>query len=148
MSRTSFSFFGMTQPYAALPVIQDQSNNAKGFTSRILWFFPEPVFAKLEDTMLKDEEQDTVEEFKEELVNFLADLYIHGESTFEIEEKGKIKEVTVNRTRYHLTGEAMMQFKEIHDGWELDVCQKNPHDALIGGNFNLNTLMFKQSYHK
>lgn len=67
MTRTSFSFFGMTQPYAALPVIQDQSNCAKGFTSRILWYFPEPVFAKLEDTILNEEEQNTVQEFLEEL---------------------------------------------------------------------------------
>lgn len=82
MSRTSFSFFGMTQPYAALPVIQDQSNNAKGFTSRILWFFPEPVFAKLEDTMLKDEEQDTVEEFKEELgISYAHMGYYFNQST-------------------------------------------------------------------
>lgn len=67
MSRTSFSLFGMTQPYAAMPVIQDQSNNAKGFTSRILWFFPEPVFAKFEETMLTTEEKDVALKFKEDL---------------------------------------------------------------------------------
>ena len=67
MSRTSFSFFGMTQPYAAMPVIQDQSNNAKGFTSRILWYFPEPVIAKFEDTMLTPEEIKLTQEFEEEL---------------------------------------------------------------------------------
>lgn len=67
MTRTSFSFFGMTQPYAAMPVIQDQSNNAKGFTSRILWFFPEPVFAKFEDTMLTPKETPIAQEFEEEL---------------------------------------------------------------------------------
>lgn len=67
MSRTSFSFFGMTQPYAAMPVIQDQSNNAKGFTSRILWFFPEPVFTKFEDTMLTPKETKIAQGFEEEL---------------------------------------------------------------------------------
>jgi len=51
---------GFTQPHAALPVIhvQDTSNNAKGFTSRILWYFPQPVFAKFEDTILTEEEND------------------------------------------------------------------------------------------
>lgn len=57
----------MTQPYAAMPVIQDQSNNAKGFTLRILWFFPEPVFAKFEDTMLTPEERTLTYQFEEEL---------------------------------------------------------------------------------
>ena len=67
MSRTLFSFFGMTQPYAAMPVIQDQSNNAKGFTSRILWFFPEPVFAEFDDTMLTPKETTIAQEFEDEL---------------------------------------------------------------------------------
>ena len=75
MSRTSFSFFGMTQPYAAMPVIQDQSNNAKGFTSRILWYFPEPVFAKFEDTMLTPEEITLTQEFEEELGITSFNLY-------------------------------------------------------------------------
>lgn len=57
----------MTQPYAAMPVIQDQSNNAKGFMSRILWFFPEPVFARFEDTMLTPQEKTLTQEFEEEL---------------------------------------------------------------------------------
>lgn len=57
----------MTQPFAAMPVIQDQFNNAKGFTSRILWFFPEPVFAKFEDTTLTTAEHTTSQEFQEEL---------------------------------------------------------------------------------
>ena len=58
MNRTTLSFIGMTQPFAAMPVVQDQSNNAKGFTSRIFCSFPEPVFAKFEDTMLSTEGKD------------------------------------------------------------------------------------------
>jgi len=58
---------GFTQPHAALPVIQDTSNNAKGFTSRILWYFPQPVFAKFEDTILAKEEHDLAQELKEKL---------------------------------------------------------------------------------
>lgn len=27
-----------------------------------------------------------------------------------------------------------MEFEQIHDNWELHICQKNPHDALVGGN--------------
>lgn len=64
----------------------------------------------------------------------MTDLYIHGENTFEIEENGKCKVVSVNRTEYELTDEAVAVFKEIHDEWELEVCKKNPHDALLGGN--------------
>lgn len=64
----------------------------------------------------------------------MTDLYIHGEKTFEIEENGKCKSVSVNRTGYELTGEAVKEFKKIHDEWELEVCKKNPHDALLGGN--------------
>lgn len=67
MERTSFSLLGFTQPFAPLPVIQDQSNNAKGFTSRILWFFPQPVFAKFEETLLTEEETAFVYDAKENL---------------------------------------------------------------------------------
>lgn len=71
MQRTSFTFFGFTQPYTALPVIEDASNNAKGFTSRILWFFPEPVFSKMRDSILTPSECDVVESFKENLGNYI-----------------------------------------------------------------------------
>lgn len=60
---------GFTQPHAALPVIQDTSNNAKGFTSRILWYFPQPVFAKFEDTILTKEDHDLAQELREKLGN-------------------------------------------------------------------------------
>ena len=77
MGRTSFSLLGFTQPFAALPVIQDQSNNAKGFTSRILWFFPQPVFAKFEDTLiLTDEETAFVHDAKESLGNSFHYQYV------------------------------------------------------------------------
>ena len=32
------------------------------------------------------------------LVDFLTDLYIHGESTYEFVEQGKLKTVSVNRS--------------------------------------------------
>ena len=67
-------------------------------------------------------------------VDFLADLYIHGEMTYQIEDKGKLKAVTVNRTEYTLTEEALETFEKIHDSREKDICEKNPTDALIGGN--------------
>ena len=66
-------------------------------------------------------------------MDFLADLYIHVETTFEIVEQGKMKTVAVNRTEYILTPDAISEFKTIHDSWELDICEKNPYDALIGG---------------
>ena len=73
-------------------------------------------------------------------MDFLADLYIHGETTDEIVDQGKMKSVTVNRTGYHLTPDAISEFKTIHDSWELDIWEKNPYDALIGGNI-LNNFM-------
>ena len=76
MERTSFSFLGFTQPLSALPVIQDSSNNAKGFTSRILWYFPKPVFAKFEDTILTDTETNKVDTFKEHFGNMNTILVI------------------------------------------------------------------------
>ena len=76
MERTSFSLLGFTQPFAALPVIQDQSNNAKGFTSRILWFFPQPVFARFEETLLTEEETAFVHKAKENLGNLPHYTYL------------------------------------------------------------------------
>lgn len=38
---------------------------------------------------------------------------------------------------YTLSKEAIAEFKTIHDEWELDVCERNPNDALIGGSFPL-----------
>lgn len=54
--------------------------------------------------------------------------------TYQIEEKGKLKSVTVNRTECSLTEEALEAFEKIHDSWEKDICEKNLNDALIGGN--------------
>lgn len=55
---------GFTQPCSVLPILKDVTNNAKGFTSRILWYFPEPVFAKLKDTMLEKSEKDLHDQFQ------------------------------------------------------------------------------------
>ena len=71
-------------------------------------------------------------------MDFLADLCINSESTFEIEEQStsKMKTVTVTRNVYTLSKEAIAEFKTIHDEWELDVCERNPYDALIGDSFS------------
>lgn len=74
------------------------------------------------------------------LENFLASHYIHGEKTFEVEEDGKRKTVKVERTEFNLTEKAISAFKVIHDEWELEVCKKNPHDALLGGNSATNSV--------
>ena len=66
-------------------------------------------------------------------MDFLTDLYIHGESTYEIVEQGKLKTVSINRAEYILTQDAISEFKTIHDSWQLDICEKNPYDAFIGG---------------
>ena len=68
-------------------------------------------------------------------MDWLADLYMHGESTFQILEQGKMKSVSVTRTEYSLTEDAIKEFTVIHDEWELDVCEKNPYDPLLGGKY-------------
>lgn len=71
-------------------------------------------------------------------------MYINGESTFEIQEQGKMKTVTVDRSVYKLSKQATeaLKFKSIYDQWELDICEKNPYDNLIGGKSTV--LMSKQ----
>jgi len=64
---------------------------------------------------------------------FLTDLYIDGEETYSVEESERMTTVTVERKRYKLTKEADTEFERIHDEWEMQVCQKYPHDAVIGG---------------
>lgn len=58
---------------------------------------------------------------------------MHGESTLQILEQGKW---SLTRTEYCLTDEAIKEFKDLHDEWELDVCQKNPYDLLLGGKYD------------
>jgi len=41
--------------------------------------------------------------------------------------------VFVERKQYRLSEEAHSVFENIHDEWEMSVCQKYPHDALVGG---------------
>jgi hypothetical protein len=67
MAQTTFTLLGFTQPQTAMPIIEDKQNNAKGFTSRLLWYFPRPVFCKMQDTVLTDEEKLQVTHFKDEL---------------------------------------------------------------------------------
>jgi len=71
MTQTTFTMVGFTQPQAALPIIEDIQNNAKGFTSRILWIFPEPVFRRMKDSQLTAEEGDQVKKFQDQLGNYL-----------------------------------------------------------------------------
>ena len=70
------------------------------------------------------------------MISLLSCIY-QGEGTFQITEKGKLKEVTLTRGEYKLTDDAIKEFTLMHDGWELDVYQQNPHDPLIGGNLTL-----------
>ena len=67
------------------------------------------------------------------LVDILSELYIHGETTYHIEESGKVKTVSVNRTEFHLSEEAQAEYESLHDEWEVEICKKHPHDPLIAG---------------
>ena len=69
MTQTSFTLVGFTQPQSALPIIEDLQNNAKGFTSRLLWWFPKPVFCKMRDTMLDEMDSEEVRIFMPHLGN-------------------------------------------------------------------------------
>lgn len=60
------------------------------------------------------------------LENFLASLYIHGETTFEVEEDGKRKSVKVERTEYNLTEEAITALKQYMMNGSLK-CAKRIH---------------------
>ena len=66
-------------------------------------------------------------------VQYLATLYIEGESTYTIEDEDKINSVFVDRTVYTLNPEAMEVFESTHDYWEVNICEKYPHDVLVGG---------------
>jgi len=66
-------------------------------------------------------------------VKYLTQLYIEGEDTYAIEDEDKITSVEVFRRKYVLSQEALTSFEKIHDEWELQICEKYPHDALVGG---------------
>ena len=66
-------------------------------------------------------------------MDFLASLYVQGQQTYSIEDGDKIVSVIVARTMYALSPEAMKMFEDIQDDWELSICEKFPHDVLIGG---------------
>ncbi len=67
MEQTTFTLLGFTQPHTAMPIIHDTQNNAKGFTSRFLWFFPQPVYCRMKDTVLTEDETAEILKFKDEL---------------------------------------------------------------------------------
>ncbi|XP_078364593.1 uncharacterized protein LOC144649007 [Oculina patagonica] len=133
MTQTSFTMLGFTRPHDALPIITNVQNNATGFASNILWLFPEPVFCRFKDLMFTPQESAEDMEFEERLVEFLTDLYIDGEDTYSIKEGDKMPTVFVESKKFQLSEEAEAHFKFIRDKWEMSVCKKNPHDALIQG---------------
>ena len=67
MTQTSFTLVGFTQPQTALPIIEDIQNNAKGFTSRVLWLFPEPVYCRMQDSLLTPQESERLKGFQDQL---------------------------------------------------------------------------------
>ncbi len=67
LNQTTFNLLGLTQPQSAMPIIEDRQNNAKGFTSRVLWYFPKPIYCRLEELDLTPEEEIKVEKFQADL---------------------------------------------------------------------------------
>ena len=70
MQQNSFTLLGFTQPHTAMLIIENIENNAKGFTSRLLWYFPNPVFCQYRQTILDSDERDEIEKFEENLGEF------------------------------------------------------------------------------
>lgn len=60
-------------------------------------------------------------------------LYTEGETTYTIEKGDRITKVIVDRIQFTLSHEARAQFEQVHDEWELSICEKYPHDAVVGG---------------
>ena len=86
-------------------------------------------------------------------VKFLTQLYIEGEDSYTIEDEDKMTSVEVYRKKYSLSQEAINSFEQIHDEWELSICEKYPHDALVGGeNFTIwnvkNPILSNKSFTK
>lgn len=48
MELTSLTVGGFTQPAVAQSLIEMSSNCEKGFSTRFLWIFPKPCYAKFE----------------------------------------------------------------------------------------------------
>ena len=65
MPKSSFTMAGFTRPDSAMSFIEDTQNN--GFTSRLLWYFSEPVYCRLQDTILDQSEKDEVDTFQQKL---------------------------------------------------------------------------------
>ena len=62
MNQTTLTLLGFTQPQTALPIIRKAENNAKGFTSQILWYFPTPIFRRFAESEFTEEEKELWEE--------------------------------------------------------------------------------------
>ena len=62
----------------------------------------------------------------------MSDLYGNGQTTYTIQDDNKTTTVIVDRQHFALTEPARQDFEAVHDQWELTVCEKYPHDPLIG----------------
>ena len=50
-----------------------------------------------------------------------------------MEDVGKITNVSVNPTKFTLSSEALAALESIYNNWEMNVCEKYPHDPFSGG---------------
>ena len=78
MDEMSFTLIGFTESEQALPIIEDCNHNVRRFTSRLLWYFPKPIFCRLEDTLLTLDESVKVSQFQSQLgkcISFAKLLY-------------------------------------------------------------------------
>ena len=61
MNQTSLQLLGFMQPQSALPIIDNAQNNAKGLTSRILWYCLTPIYSRFTDLELSPEKREIIE---------------------------------------------------------------------------------------
>ena len=69
MMQTSLTLRGCTQLQSAPLIIHNAQNNSKGFTLRILWYFPGPIYGRLRDLELMEEERFLAEKASKTLGN-------------------------------------------------------------------------------
>ena len=101
MNQTTFTLLGFTQPQTALPIIRNAENNAKGFTSRILWYFPTPIFRRFAESELTEEEKELCEEWEEHLGNYTSPYTRILISLFNAMLKLKVYEIVFAVPKFH-----------------------------------------------
>ena len=61
---------------------------------------------------------------------------IEGEDTYtteDVDKRASFEVCSKKKKKFLAKKHAINSFEQIHDEWEFSICEKNPHDALVGG---------------